>query len=163
MNHSVFTVLDVAPLRDAHRFIQGVEKAGMYLPVPAGLRVPPPPTMVEAANSADPAAANAAREDAQRVISATESIFGRLSELFREEGEGSTFPSASALGWGSADTDTGEGGKGKSRTRRKPPPNEIVPFYVRVPRSVVAVSRPLAPKFNPNLLPRVPHLSLIHI
>ena len=160
VNHSVFTVLDVAPLRDAHRFIQGVEKAGMYLPVPAGLRVPPPPTMVEAANSADPAAANAAREDAQRVISATESIFGRLSELFREEGEGSTKPSASALGWGSADTDTGEGGKGKSRTRRKPPPNEIVPFYVRVPRSVVAVSRPLAPKFNPNLLPRVPHVKI---
>lgn len=160
VTHSVFTVLDVAPLRDAHRFIHGVEKAGMYLPVPAGPNVPPPPALVEAAKSSNPAAANAAREEAHRVIGATEAIFGRLSELFRGEGEGSTLPSASALGWGSADTEPSEGGRGKARTRRKPPPNEIVPFYIRVPRSVVAASRPLAPKVNPNLLPRVPHVRI---
>ena len=35
-----------------------------------------------------------------------------------------------------------------------------MPFYIRVPRSVVAASRPLAPKLNPNLLPRVPHVRI---
>lgn len=153
---AVYTVLDVAPLRAAQKFVADVQRVGLMAPVPAGLRVPPP--------AAPPpgAAVRLNPEELKRRHALLESSYGRLSELFREAKDAPT--ERSCMDDWRADEENAIrefGGDGaKERVRRRPPPNEMVPFYVRLPGGVIEASRALAPFVNPEALPKIPNLRI---
>ena len=134
---NVYTVLDVAPLRGAQRFVMDVMRGWQRWPDPAGPAIAPPPS-----------AAGLDAEAGKAAAASAEHAFARLSELFRPHGEGAD-PRTAATDWSKEDG---------VRCRRKPPPHEMVPFYVRIPRVIVDASRVLASCVNPRLLPRVPDL-----
>ena len=153
---AVYTVLDVAPLRAAQKFVADVQRVGLMAPVPAGLRVPPP--------AAPPpgAAVRLNPEELKRRHALLESSYGRLSELFREAKDAPT--ERSCMDDWRADEENAIrefGGDGaKERVRRRPPPNEMVPFYVRLPGGVIEASRALALFVNPEALPKIPNLRI---
>ena len=114
---AVYTVLDVAPLRAAQKFVADVQRVGLMAPVPAGLRVPPP--------AAPPpgAAVRLNPEELKRRHALLESSYGRLSELFREAKDAPT--ERSCMDDWRADEENAIrefGGDGaKERVRRRPP------------------------------------------
>ena len=162
MNARVYTVLDVMPLRMAGKFMADVRACGFVMRVPPGRRLPPiaapqmmlPPASAPPAAGAPPVAPRVpSPEEIRDAQNAMEARYGRLSQLFRAEHAEPTETDFLEDWRRASDAET-------QRKRRKPPPDEMVPFYVRLPASVVLASRPFAPWVNPLALPRVPNLRI---
>ena len=162
-NSRVYTVMDVMPLRMAGKFMADVRACGFVMRVPPGRRLPPvaPPQVMlppaSAAGGLPPAAPRVpSAEELRDAQNAMEMRYGRLSQLFRaEHAEPNEAHFLDDLRQKKelSDAET-------RRKRRKPPPDEMVPFYVRVPAGVVLASRPFAFCVNPHVLPRVPNLRI---
>jgi hypothetical protein len=140
----------------ASKFVNDVHCVGLVIRVPPGIHVPlhaippvmlPTPIPASAFAAARPLGgsltkmqawdARMAEIDARR--DALEKQYGRLSELFRLENTG---PDENTYldEWKNAyldDETPHEGGLGsektKQRSRRKPPPDEMIPFFSRLP------------------------------
>ena len=159
----MYTVMDVMPLRMAGKFMADVRACGFVMRVPPGRRLPPvaPPQVMlppaSAAGGLPPAAPRVpSAEELRDAQNAMEMRYGRLSQLFRaEHAEPNEAHFLDDLRQKKelSDAET-------RRKRRKPPPDEMVPFYVRVPAGVVLASRPFAFCVNPHVLPRVPNLRI---
>ena len=154
--------MDVMPLRMAGKFMADVRACGFVMRVPPGRRLPPvaPPQVMlppaSAAGGLPPAAPRVpSAEELRDAQNAMEMRYGRLSQLFRAEhaepNEAHFLDDLRQKELSDAET---------RRKRRKPPPDEMVPFYVRVPAGVVLASRPFAFCVNPHVLPRVPNLRI---
>jgi hypothetical protein len=166
MNARVYTVLDVMPLRMAGKFMADVRACGFVMRVPPGRRLPPiaaPQMMLPPASAPVPPMAGAplvaptprvpSPAEIRDAQNAMEARYGRLSQLFRAEHAEPTEADFLEDWRRLSDAET-------QRKRRKPPPDEMVPFYVRLPVPVVLASRPFAPWVNPLALPRVPNLRI---
>ena len=173
-NARVYTVLDVMPLRMAGKFTADVRACGLVMRVPPGRRLPlialpqvmlPPPSAAGAAGAHPAVPRVPSPEELRDAQNAMETRYGRLSQLFRAEHAEPTEADFLDDWRRTNEAETRGGAEGNERLtarrkRRKPPPDEMVPFYVRLPASVVLASRPLARWVNPHVLPRVPNLRI---
>jgi hypothetical protein len=166
--------------------------AGPTIPVMPVLP-PHPGQGGSAASRTPRAASTMAAAAAAAAVAAAEASFGRLSEAFRTEEDGKSARArlidlnggvggGDEDGGGGRDGDVGHGGEARdvggnaSSTsgggklvnvvgpfRRKPLPNVVIPYYIRIPRGVVVASRALAHVVNPYLLPQVPVTRADHL
>ena len=176
-NIAVYTVLDCIPLRMASKFVNDVKQVGLVHRVPPGVKVslpPMPPIMLPVPSASGPpsmaiqAGWDARMAEAEQRRSALEKQYGRLSELFRLENSGPTentyLDEFQNTGDNEGATKSSEKDKSskKPRARRKPPPDDMIPFCVRLPIGVVKASRGFAHWVNPDVLPRTPNLRITH-